>query len=91
MQAITAISLDIAKSVSKFTGVDAEGKVFMPTVEASLRGGIFRCCLSLNYFQKVTTAPPIMMRTPPTKTGASGSDRKTIQFTICQTMNSIAM
>jgi hypothetical protein len=41
MQAVTAIGLDIA-SVFQVHGVDAEGKVIMPTVEASLHGGIFR-------------------------------------------------
>jgi transposase len=42
MQAVTTIGLDIAKSVFQVHGVDAEGNVIMPTVEASLRGGIFR-------------------------------------------------
>jgi hypothetical protein len=42
MQAVTAIRLDIAKSVFHVHGVDAGGKIIMPTVEASLRGGFFR-------------------------------------------------
>ena len=36
MQAVTTIRLDIAESVFQVHGVDAEGKVIMPTVEASL-------------------------------------------------------
>ena len=41
MQAITTIGLDIAKSVFQIHGIDAEGKVVIPSsAEAPLRPGV---------------------------------------------------
>ena len=67
MRIVTTIGLDIAKSVFQVHGVDAAGRGHSPSVEASLRPGVFReAATLLSRHRGLRLIAPLVARAPDT-------------------------